>query len=88
MLILDEPTNGLDPDGMAEMRTLIRSLRSGARRFFFPVIYSERWRTSVIALASFLRGGSSAKEPYQSCAAARHLSSRPVRSMPPERSLS
>jgi ABC-2 type transport system ATP-binding protein len=26
LLILDEPTNGLDPAGMAEMRTLIRSL--------------------------------------------------------------
>jgi len=30
LLILDEPTNGLDPQGMAEMRTLIRRLgRSG-----------------------------------------------------------
>ena len=26
LLILDEPTNGLDPAGMAEMRALIRSL--------------------------------------------------------------
>ncbi|MEV6985570.1 ABC transporter ATP-binding protein [Sphaerisporangium sp. NPDC051017] len=26
LLILDEPTNGLDPDGMASMRTLIREL--------------------------------------------------------------
>ena len=30
-LILDEPTNGLDPAGMADMRDLIRSLGSGER---------------------------------------------------------
>jgi len=31
LLILDEPTNGLDPAGMAEMRTFIRSLAQGGR---------------------------------------------------------
>ena len=31
LLILDEPTNGLDPAGMAEMRTLVRRLGSGDR---------------------------------------------------------
>jgi ABC-2 type transport system ATP-binding protein len=31
LLILDEPTNGLDPKGMAEMRILIRTLGEGAR---------------------------------------------------------
>ena len=31
LLILDEPTNGLDPAGMAEMRTLIRDLGQGER---------------------------------------------------------
>jgi ABC-2 type transport system ATP-binding protein len=31
LLILDEPTNGLDPKGMAEMRNLIRSLGRGER---------------------------------------------------------
>jgi len=31
LLILDEPTNGLDPAGMAEMRQLIRDLGSGER---------------------------------------------------------
>ena len=29
LLILDEPTNGLDPAGMADMRELVRSLASG-----------------------------------------------------------
>jgi ABC-2 type transport system ATP-binding protein len=31
LLILDEPTNGLDPAGMAEMRSLVRRLGSGER---------------------------------------------------------
>jgi ABC-2 type transport system ATP-binding protein len=31
LLILDEPTNGLDPKGMADMRSLIRTLGSGER---------------------------------------------------------
>jgi ABC-2 type transport system ATP-binding protein len=31
LLILDEPTNGLDPQGMAEMRKLIRSMARGDR---------------------------------------------------------
>ena len=31
LLILDEPTNGLDPAGMADMRDLVRSLGSGER---------------------------------------------------------
>lgn len=31
LLILDEPTNGLDPAGMAEMRTFIRNLGRGRR---------------------------------------------------------
>ena len=31
LLILDEPTNGLDPKGMADMRALIRSLGQGER---------------------------------------------------------
>ncbi len=31
LLILDEPTNGLDPEGMAEMRHLIRALGRGER---------------------------------------------------------
>jgi ABC-2 type transport system ATP-binding protein len=31
LLILDEPTNGMDPAGMAEMRTFIRTLGRGTR---------------------------------------------------------
>ncbi len=36
LLILDEPTNGLDPAGMAEMRDFIRSLAAGGRRCCCP----------------------------------------------------
>ena len=31
LLILDEPTNGLDPQGMAEMRKLIKDIGQGER---------------------------------------------------------
>jgi ABC-type multidrug transport system ATPase subunit len=31
LMILDEPTNGLDPQGVVEMRTLIRQLGTGSR---------------------------------------------------------
>lgn len=35
VLILDEPTNGLDPQGMAEMRALMRTLGHGGRTVLF-----------------------------------------------------
>jgi len=35
LLILDEPTNGLDPQGMAEMRALMRTLGHGGRTVLF-----------------------------------------------------
>jgi ABC-type multidrug transport system ATPase subunit len=43
LLILDEPTNGLDPAGMAEMRTLIRDLGRGRR----TVLLSSHLMTEV-----------------------------------------
>jgi ABC-2 type transport system ATP-binding protein len=43
LLILDEPTNGLDPAGMAEMRTLIRTLGQGRR----TVLLSSHLMTEV-----------------------------------------
>jgi ABC-2 type transport system ATP-binding protein len=42
-LILDEPTNGMDPAGMAEMRTFIRSLGRGKR----TVLLSSHLMTEV-----------------------------------------
>jgi ABC-type multidrug transport system ATPase subunit len=43
LLILDEPTNGLDPAGMAEMRTFIRDLGRGRR----TVLLSSHLMTEV-----------------------------------------
>jgi len=43
LLILDEPTNGLDPAGMAEMRTLIREVGHGRR----TVLLSSHLMTEV-----------------------------------------
>jgi len=43
LLILDEPTNGLDPAGMAEMRALIRDLGRGGR----TVLLSSHLMTEV-----------------------------------------
>lgn len=43
LLILDEPTNGLDPAGMVEMRTLIRDLGRGRR----TVLLSSHLMTEV-----------------------------------------
>jgi len=43
LLILDEPTNGLDPAGMAEMRELIRGLGRGDR----TVLLSSHLMTEV-----------------------------------------
>jgi ABC-2 type transport system ATP-binding protein len=43
LLILDEPTNGMDPAGMAEMRTFIRNLGRGRR----TVLLSSHLMTEV-----------------------------------------
>jgi ABC-type multidrug transport system ATPase subunit len=43
LLILDEPTNGMDPAGMAEMRTFIRSLGRGER----TVLLSSHLMTEI-----------------------------------------
>jgi ABC-type multidrug transport system ATPase subunit len=43
LLILDEPTNGMDPAGMAEMRTFIRDLAGGSR----TVLLSSHLMTEV-----------------------------------------
>jgi ABC-2 type transport system ATP-binding protein len=43
LLILDEPTNGMDPAGMAEMRTFVRGLGQGRR----TVLLSSHMMTEV-----------------------------------------
>ena len=41
--ILDEPTNGLDPIGIEELRELIRSFPEQGITVFSPVIFSQRY---------------------------------------------
>jgi ABC-2 type transport system ATP-binding protein len=56
LLILDEPTNGLDPAGMAEMRTLIRDLGRGRH----TVLLSSHLMTEVEQVCDrvgVIRGG-------------------------------
>ena len=56
LLILDEPTNGLDPGGMAEMRALIRRLGRGNR----TVLLSSHLMTEVEQICDrvgVIRGG-------------------------------
>jgi ABC-type multidrug transport system ATPase subunit len=56
LLILDEPTNGLDPAGMAEMRTLIRTIGHGRR----TVLLSSHLMTEVEQICDrvgVIRGG-------------------------------
>jgi ABC-2 type transport system ATP-binding protein len=47
LLILDEPTNGMDPAGMAEMRVFIRDLGQGRR----TVLLSSHLMTEVEQIA-------------------------------------
>jgi ABC-2 type transport system ATP-binding protein len=71
LLILDEPSNGLDPAGMAEMRTMIRRLAAEGRTVFvsshlLPEVQHTCDRVAVVArgrcvasgsVAELLRGG-------------------------------
>jgi ABC-type multidrug transport system ATPase subunit len=61
LLILDEPTNGLDPAGMAAMRSLIRRLGQGNR----TVLISSHLMTEIEQICDrvgVIRGGSLVEE--------------------------
>ena len=70
LLILDEPTNGLDPAGMAEMRAFIRSLARGGR----TVVLSSHLMGEVEQVSDrvgVIRDGALVAEgTWSSCAAA------------------
>jgi ABC-2 type transport system ATP-binding protein len=50
MLVLDEPTNGLDPAGIVEIRDLLRSRATGGR----TVVVSSHLLSEIQAMADFL----------------------------------
>jgi ABC-type multidrug transport system ATPase subunit len=62
LLILDEPTNGLDPGGMAEMRSFIRELGRGRRTVLLsshlmPEVEQVCDRVGVIRKGALVREG-------------------------------
>jgi ABC-type multidrug transport system ATPase subunit len=66
LLILDEPTNGLDPAGMADMRDLIRKLGSGERTVMLSShllgeVQQVCDRVGIIAEGKLLREGTVAE---------------------------
>jgi ABC-type multidrug transport system ATPase subunit len=89
LLILDEPTNGLDPAGMADMRDLIRRLGSGDRTVLLSShllgeVQQISDRVGVISHGALiaegtvdeLRGGGSVLVRAEPLAAARGLAER------------
>ena len=50
LIILDEPTNGLDPAGTKEIRDLIPSLAAEVKQSCFAVIYCMKLKWSAITL--------------------------------------
>ena len=80
LLILDEPTNGLDPAGIQEMRELIRSLPG---RFGMTVVVSSHLLSEIDQMADhvgIIREGRaglsgfahSAAQPQQASSGAAH----------------
>jgi ABC-2 type transport system ATP-binding protein len=97
LLILDEPTNGLDPAGMADMRRLIRDLADGER----TVLVSSHLmgeveavcdRVGVIARGQMVAEGTidelRGEERLRLTAEPAALAASAVRSMPGVRSVS
>jgi len=65
LLVLDEPTNGLDPEGMAEIRALIRQFGQGDRTVILSShllgeVQQVSDRVGVMAKGRMLREGTTA----------------------------
>ena len=73
LLILDEPTNGLDPAGIQEMRELIRSL---PRRFGMTVVVSSHLLTEIDQMADHVAIIREGELVFQDTLAALHGRSR------------
>ena len=74
LLILDEPTNGLDPAGIQEMRELIRSL---PRRFGMTVVVSSHLLGEIDQMADQVGIIRSGELVFQDSLAALHQRSDP-----------
>lgn len=74
LLILDEPTNGLDPAGIQEMRELIRSL---PRRFGMTVVVSSHLLGEIDQMADQVGIIRSGELVFQDSLAALHQRSEP-----------
>ena len=59
LLFLDEPTNGMDPAGMAEVREMIRGLGTGGRTVLLSSPSCTKWSRCPIASPSSPRVSSS-----------------------------
>ncbi|TWH60334.1 ABC-2 type transport system ATP-binding protein [Desulfitobacterium sp. LBE] len=74
LLILDEPTNGLDPAGIQEMRELIRSL---PKEYGITVLVSSHLLSEIEQMATNLGIISKGRLVFQSSLAALHQKSSP-----------
>ncbi len=77
VLILDEPTNGLDPKGAREMRDIIVRLAAGGRTVFLSTHLLEaaeriRHRVTIIRNRRAAGGGHAERLRARSCRRARH----------------
>ena len=68
LLVLDEPTNGLDPQGTREVRGLIRRSRRTASRSSSPRTCWPRWSRSARTSASCAPAGWPSRARWRSCA--------------------
>ena len=83
LLILDEPTNGIDPAGMAEMRTFIRELAGGHRTVLLSSHLMAEVEQVCDRVGVISHGGWSARGRSTSCAAASACGCGPSRSTRP-----
>lgn len=88
LLILDEPTNGLDPQGMASMRTFIRALGQGDRTVMLSShLLGEVNRSVTVSVSSRAVDWSPKARSTNSVARRAFVSVRRRRNWPPRSSV-
>lgn len=73
LLVLDEPTNGLDPQGMREIRSLVRSLAAADTTVFLSSHLLDEIEQVCTHAAVMSRGRLLTQGPVESLAARAHL---------------